>query len=61
MPCGGAEIFLAVPDAVYLLVLWNLGCAWKTTIPTYTVFISIDAYALIDAHPVHHQALGTQN
>ena len=25
-----------------------------------TVFIQIDAHALIDAHPLHHQALGTR-
>ncbi len=25
-----------------------------------TVFIQIDAHALIDAHPRHHQALDTQ-
>ena len=29
-------------------------------ITPYTIFIRIDAHAQIDAHPLHHEALGTQ-
>ncbi len=39
----------------------NVVCLASTHLCNdYTVFIQIDAHALIDAHPLHHQALGTQ-
>ena len=46
----------------YSMVLFNTYI-WSQRVyglTHITVFIQIDAHALIDAHPLHHQALGTQ-
>ena len=55
---NSAFIEFRAPD-----IMQNLGAtnrSFKQTSSEDTIFIQIDVYALIDAHPLHHQAIGTQ-
>ncbi len=62
--CGYLAILL-LHHCVSLVLLDNgrlrLHSTWTLIAYTCTVFIKIDAHALIDAHPLHQQALGTKN